>query len=176
MPDQREAGDGGEEGGDESDRTIARHLDRLIDRLRRQLLPLDGELLDLPVWLLAATSGSTAKLKAGGGEAVAHSSERPSQGSPVSSRNASRWRMLTTIWITCAVAASDKNDDAQPGDQHPGAPSRDVIVLQPARHAQQAGDIERDERHIEADQSAPEGDLPPALHAAGSRTPWGTNR
>src|SRR5712671_7636991 len=36
------------------------------------------------------TSGNTAKLKAGGGEAVAHSSERPSQGSPVSSRSCAR--------------------------------------------------------------------------------------
>src|SRR6266436_8959597 len=42
------------------------------------------------------TLGSTAKLKGGGGEVVAHSSERPSQGSPVSSRNSSRRRTLTT--------------------------------------------------------------------------------
>ena len=33
------------------------------------------------------TSGKKAKLNAGGGDEVAHSSERPSQGSPVWSRN-----------------------------------------------------------------------------------------
>src|SRR5258708_15048370 len=37
----------------------------------------------------------SAKLKTGGGEAVAHSRERPPQGSPVSSRNSARRRMLT---------------------------------------------------------------------------------
>ena len=41
-----------------------------------------------------STLGSTAKLNSGGGDAVAHSSERPFHGSPVRSRKASRWRML----------------------------------------------------------------------------------
>src|SRR6266404_5573140 len=41
------------------------------------------------------TWGKTAKLKAGGGEEVDHSSERPSQGSPVGSRRRSRPRMET---------------------------------------------------------------------------------
>src|SRR6266576_6119582 len=38
-------------------------------------------------------AGKNAKLKAGGGDVVAHSSERPSQGSPVSSRSCARQRM-----------------------------------------------------------------------------------
>src|SRR4029077_454549 len=54
VPDQREAGDGREEGGDKSDRTIAGDLDGLVGPLRRQLLPLDGEALDLPVRLLTS--------------------------------------------------------------------------------------------------------------------------
>src|SRR5579862_1425047 len=41
------------------------------------------------------TFGSTAKLNAGGGEVVDHSSERPSQGSPVRSRRCARPRMET---------------------------------------------------------------------------------
>ena len=90
VPDQREAGDGGEEGGDKSGRDDAGDLDGLVDRLRPQMVPLEGQPLDLPIGLLPSTFGSTAKLKAGGGDAVAHSSERPSQGSPVSSRKASR--------------------------------------------------------------------------------------
>jgi hypothetical protein len=42
-----------------------------------------------------------AKSNAGGGEAVDHSSERPFHGSPVASRIAARWTMLTqssAIW------------------------------------------------------------------------------
>jgi hypothetical protein len=45
----------------------------------------------------------TAKLKAGGGEGVAHSRERPFQGSPVSSRSSSRRRMLTTSCAICRI-------------------------------------------------------------------------
>src|ERR1700726_392189 len=43
----------------------------------------------------SVTWGNTAKLKAGGGEEVDHSSERPSQGSPIGSRRRSRPRMET---------------------------------------------------------------------------------
>src|SRR6516164_5173225 len=42
-----------------------------------------------------STLGSTAKLYAGGGEVVDHSSVRPFHGSPVRSRRCSRVRMLT---------------------------------------------------------------------------------
>ncbi len=43
---------------------------------------------------MPCTCGSTAKFHDGGGEAVPHSSVRPSQGSPVRSRRCSRVRML----------------------------------------------------------------------------------
>ncbi len=38
VPDQREADDGGEEGGEEADGAVHRHLDRLVSRLRSQAL------------------------------------------------------------------------------------------------------------------------------------------
>ncbi len=39
VPDQREAGDDGEEGDDEAGRTVDRHLDRFVARQRRKLAP-----------------------------------------------------------------------------------------------------------------------------------------
>src|SRR5215472_10797603 len=48
------------------------------------------------------TFGSTAKLNAGGGEVVDHSSDRPSQGSPVRSRRCARPRMEIHNCATCS--------------------------------------------------------------------------
>src|SRR5262249_36776667 len=49
------------------------------------------------------TMGSTAKLYIGGGDVVDHSSERPSQGSPVRSRRCARPRMETHSCATCSA-------------------------------------------------------------------------
>src|SRR3569833_3136178 len=48
---------------------------------------------------LSYTTGVNAKLYAGGGEDVDHSRVRPSHGSPVVSRSASRLRKLTSNWM-----------------------------------------------------------------------------
>ena len=86
-----------------------------------------------------STSGRTAKLNAGGGEAVAHSSDRPSQGSPVRSRS------------SLALADADDElrdlaDDARSGSataptaatSSQGRHSGDVVVLHAPRHAHEA--------------------------------------
>src|SRR5262249_43499681 len=101
VPDQGKAGDDGEEGSDGAGRSILRHLDRLVHARRRWLtLPGGDEPLVGPVASLAETCGMTAKFQAGGGDAVDHSSVRPFQGSPVTSRSCSRFRIETTSCTT----------------------------------------------------------------------------
>jgi hypothetical protein len=59
-------------------------------------------------------------LNGGGGDAVAHSSERRSQGSPVSSRNSARRRMLTASWGGLKRDAAQDQGRAARGDDQPG--------------------------------------------------------
>src|SRR5260370_34984802 len=98
MPDQREAHDGGEERADEAGRRIARDLD--IPILRHFVGPamLSGVVLALPISVSAGYLGQHGEIEGRRRRRGGHSSERPSQGSPVLSCSFARWRMLTTSW------------------------------------------------------------------------------
>ena len=161
VPDQREASDGREESSDESDRAVAGYLNRFVGRLRRQLLPLDGEALDLPVRLLPSHIRQHREIE----------SRRGRCGRPFERAAVPGIAGFVAQGVAPANAdheldnlrdgADQQDDDTQPGDENPWAPGRDFIVLQAARHSQQARDVERDEGHVKSDQSAPEGDFPP---------------
>jgi len=58
---------------------------------------------------------------------------------------------------------TNHNDDAEPRDEDPRTPSRYLIILQAARHAEKAGDIKRHEHHVETDEREPERGLSPAF-------------
>jgi hypothetical protein len=69
-------------------------------RFVRQSLGLDRTLFDASMDFLSRNVGQDGEVEVGRGDEVDHSSERPFQGSPVTSRRASRFRMLTTICMT----------------------------------------------------------------------------
>ena len=136
MPDQREAHEGGEERADEARRAVARHFDVRVGAARRPARP---AACALPVGIASLpTCGSTAKLNAGGGDAMDHSSERPFHGSPVRSRSSSRWRMLTTSWAIWQHDAGQDDGSTDRRHQQPGMPCRHVVVLHAPRHAHEA--------------------------------------
>src|SRR5205807_2185879 len=66
VPDQREAGDGAEESGDESGRAVPWELDGFILRFCRQLLRLYRAPLDAPVGLLAVYLREYGEVEGGG--------------------------------------------------------------------------------------------------------------
>ena len=147
---------------------VLRHLDRLVlARLRwlslcrvRALLRCSNSASRSATW------GRTAKFQAGGGDAVDHSSVRPFQGSPVTSRSCSRCADRHDELHDLADDARQNDDGTDRRHHQPRLPSENVVMLHAPGHAHQAQHIERHESEMEADEPAPERTPCPSVRRA----------
>src|SRR6185369_7810287 len=163
LPDQREPGYRGEDGGVESDRGMDRHLDRAVLRLRPQPLAYDRLELDPPIGFLALDirgDGEVEEWRRGGG--------RPFEAAAVPGIPG---RIAQTLALAdgddqhddLADHADRQHADARRGKIEHRGPLGLVHVLEAPCHALQAEHVEGRESDPEPEERKPERGLAPAL-------------
>ena len=121
-------------------------------------------------------AGSAAKFHSGGGDEVAHSSDRPSQGSPAGARSSCRRSIDTWSCQASAPQAKRITQHADEGDDGQRQIDRIAEGGGAPRQPHQAQRVEREEGQHEARRSSPRPRAAPRFRPAGSRKPSGTRR
>src|SRR5262249_13444594 len=132
-------------------------------RFRCQLLGLYCPPLNLPVGLLALHIGQHREIE-GGRWRCRRPLKRPSV--PRVARHVTQFvaaAYANNELDNLADGTAEQNDNPKTGSQYPWAPKIEVVMLQAPGHAEQARDIKRHKRDIEANKGTPEGCLAPTL-------------